>query len=50
MTKNIKTANTYEKNTKTKNERDCMRVNKDLVQISLKQSNINPLVVQSVTT
>ena len=27
-----------------------MRVNKDLVQISLKQSNINPLVVQSLTT
>ena len=27
-----------------------MRVNKDLVQMSLKQSNINPLVVQSLTT
>ena len=27
-----------------------MRVNKDLVEISLKQSNINPLVVQSLTT
>ena len=41
MTKHIKTEilhKSYEKNTntKTKNERDCMRVNKDLVQISLK--------------
>ena len=40
MTKNIKTQilhKSYEKkNTKTKNKRDCMRVNEDLVQISLK--------------
>ena len=38
MTKNIKTQilhKSYEKNTKTKNERDCMRGNEDLVQISL---------------
>ena len=40
-TKNIKTQilhKSYEKNTKTKtkNERDCMQVNEDLVQISLK--------------
>ena len=41
MTKNIKTQihhKSYEKNTKTKtkHERDCMRVKEDLVQISLK--------------
>ena len=39
MTKNIKTQilhKSYEKNTKTKNKRDCMRVKEDLVQISLK--------------
>ena len=42
MTKNIKTQilhKSYEKKntkTKTKNERDCMRGNEDLVQISLK--------------
>ena len=39
MTKNIKTKilhKSYEKNTRTKKERDCMRVNKDLEQISLK--------------
>ena len=38
MTKNIKTQilhKSYEKNTKTKNQRDCMRGNEDLVQISL---------------
>ena len=40
MTKNIKTQILHisyeEKNTKTKNERDWMRGNEDLVQISLK--------------
>ena len=40
MTKNIKTDilyKSYEKNIKTitKNERDCMRGNRDLIQISL---------------